>query len=209
MGHRAVLFLGPSEPPEVRPQLSQLTWAGPARRGDVAHAISEGATIIGLIDGELYQNLAVSPAEVREAAKHARIFGGASIGALRALECPAVAGVGEIYELFVRGKIKNDDELVGTWSSETQRTIAWPLVVVRDVLERSSFFPADAARMIEAAQLLSFDQRDTHTLCELARRTGLDAELFRVELLREPNIKQRDARAVIDRVIEELRTRDG
>ena len=128
---RAVAFLGPSlQHPEAAPDIEIRP---PARRGDVLHAVEEGVRIIGLIDGMLIGDLTVSPGELREShARGARIVGGASLGALRAVECPyAVEGIGEVYAAFRDRHLTDDDELVGTFD-EQYRYIAFPLVIVRD-----------------------------------------------------------------------------
>src|SRR4051794_23159335 len=108
MGRRAVVFIGPSMPPSP-PRDPRLVYRPSARRGDVAAAVAEGFGIVGLVDGEVYQSLAVTPHEVREAAVTALVYGGASLGALRAVECPGVIGVGEVYAAFHDGSLDGDD----------------------------------------------------------------------------------------------------
>src|SRR5215831_8507331 len=94
---RAIVYLGPSMPVEHAQQLLEADYRRPIRRGDLT-TIGAGA-IVAIIDGVFEQNLAVSPREVREALdRGVVIFGGASMGALRAAEVPGVIGVGRIFK---------------------------------------------------------------------------------------------------------------
>lgn len=128
-----VIFVGPSLG-SSRPELVHSEYRPPAKRGDIAQAVEEGAGVIGLIDGVFHQNLAVTPAEVRAAAHQGvHLFGGASMGALRACECPdSMQGIGDIWSAFVRGEITDDDEVAVTFLPYTFETVAYPLVQLRE-----------------------------------------------------------------------------
>ncbi len=70
------------------------------KRGDAVKAFEKGASIIGVIDGVSFQDVAVSPRELLHLLdRGAIIVGGGSIGALRAAELDVygMIGVGEIY----------------------------------------------------------------------------------------------------------------
>src|SRR5258706_2027799 len=153
-GRRAIVFVGPSlagDPPPPDGDVVELR--PPARRGDLRAAAAEGVRVIGLVDGELYQELAVTPAEVREAAgAGVRLFGAASLGALRAVECAgAMTGVGRVYEAFASGRLAADDEVAGTYDPVTHHAVAWPLVIVREALAlavRDGVLDDEAARAV-------------------------------------------------------------
>jgi ribosomal protein S12 methylthiotransferase accessory factor len=197
MGPRGVIFIGPSAPPAMR-ACPRLDVRPPARRGDVRRAVEEGYQVIGLVDGELYQTLAVTPEEVREAARRARVFGAASLGALRACECPGVEGVGEIHAAFRAGTLAAEDEVVGTYDPETGRTVAWPMVVVREAVGLLGLGAEEAGRVLAEIGRMPFDAR---TEGELARRVPVDRGRWREALRAEPNVKQRDAAELLERVI--------
>jgi hypothetical protein len=197
MGPRGVIFLGPSTPPTLRVH-PQLDIRPPARRGDVRRAVEEGYRVIGLVDGDLYHTLAVTPEEVRDAALRARVLGAASLGALRACECPGVEGVGEIFAAFRAGTLAAEDEVVGTYDPDTGRTLAWPMVIVREAVARLGLGAEEAARALAEIGRLPFDAR---TEDALARRVPVDRARWREALRAEPNVKQRDTAALVDRVI--------
>lgn len=173
MADTAVIFVGPSLPPP-RPAHPGVHYREPAARGDLLVAAREGATVIGLIDGVFHQELAVTPREVREVARAGvRLFGGASMGALRACECPdAMSGVGEIYARFLRGELTDDDEVAVTFDPISQRTVAQPLIRVREVA-RSLAQTHPAARValrdfVERVRRLPFTERIIADLDHLA-----------------------------------------
>jgi hypothetical protein len=111
-----VLFAGPS--------LSGTGWAdgrssdrstldcrGPAGQGDIARAVVEGATAIGLIDGRYEDVAAVWHKEILFAlGEGVRVFGAASMGALRAAECAdfGMVGIGSVFERYRSGELADD-----------------------------------------------------------------------------------------------------
>jgi hypothetical protein len=161
-----VVFVGPSLA-APRPSVPGLAYAPPAVRGDLLAALDRGHRCIGLIDGELIQRLAVTPAEVREAARRgARLWGASSLGAIRACECPgAIQGVGRVYELFRNETLRAEDEVVGTFDPETNRTLSYPLVTVRESLawavRESLLSEAQSAEVLQSVRRLSFDRRQS------------------------------------------------
>lgn len=199
---RAVIFVGPSLP-GPRPAAPGLAYAPPAKRGDLLAAARAGAAVIGLVDGVFHQELAVTPREVRDAAATgARLLGAASLGALRACDCPGdMAGIGAVYEAFRDGVLTGDDEVAGTFVEDSYATVAYPLVHVRGALALArarDLVSVDAARgFLEAVAALSFEQRTLTTLTDLA--TSHVGRMDLASLLREPDadVKACDARALI------------
>jgi len=202
---RAVIFVGPSLP-GPRPERPGLGYAPPARRGDLIAAARGGASVIGLVDGVFHQDLAVTPREVRDAAgAGARLFGAASMGALRACDCPdAMTGVGAVYEAFRDGVLVGEDEVAGTFAADSYQVIAYPLVHVRGAaalaLERGLVSQAAIRGFLDRVAELSFEQRTLPVLAGLAAAwlDGVDL----AGLLADPaaDVKARDARALIARV---------
>jgi TfuA protein len=217
---RAIVFVGPSlagDPPPAGVELRP-----PARRGDLLAAAADGARIIGLVDGELYQELAVTPAEVRDVARAGvTLFGAASLGALRAVECPgAMTGIGRVYEAFRDGRLAADDEVAGTYDPVTHRPVAWPLVIVREAFAlaaRDGVLDAPAtAAALAAVRARPFFERTTAavvaaTVAALApagpppaAATTAAAAVAALLVSDEADVKRHDARALLAAVAASL-----
>lgn len=215
MARRGVVFVGPSLRCG-RPSAASLDVRPPARRGDVLAAAVDGAPVIGLIDGLFGQDLAVTPAEVRAAAQHgARLIGGASMGALRAVDCPgAMTGVGEIYAAFARGELTDDDEVALTFTPDTFEPVAYPLVQVRAavalVVLAEPALREDGATLVGAVRTLPFVDRVPSEIRSAALEINPDgrlAERVLAALVSEASdVKRRDAEAVVAAVEAALAT---
>src|SRR5687768_15687081 len=87
MTKKAIVFLGPSMPLEEARQHLNADYRPPLARGDLTQAVLEAPPLIGIIDGQFYQALSVSPGEVVVAVQSGmRLMGSSSMGALRAAE---------------------------------------------------------------------------------------------------------------------------
>src|SRR4051794_37848995 len=109
-----VVFLGSSLDPKEAAARLEACYLPPIRRGDLPRVIAEGTRSIGIIDGEFGQSLAVSVMEICAGLRQGiRIWGAASMGALRAAECQSVGmvGVGWIFQQYADGHMRNDDEV--------------------------------------------------------------------------------------------------
>jgi hypothetical protein len=90
---------------------------GPAQQGDLLRAVSDGASVIGLIDGLYDAVAAVWHKEILFAlSEGVQVFGAASMGAMRAAECAAfgMAGVGQIYQRYASGELDDDAAVAQT-----------------------------------------------------------------------------------------------
>ena len=84
---------------------------GPAAQGDVAAAVLDGATAIGLVDGRYEDVAAPWHKEILFAlSEGVAVYGGGSLGALRAAECAhfGMIGVGEIFARYMSGDLVDD-----------------------------------------------------------------------------------------------------
>ncbi|MEO1199777.1 MAG: TfuA-like protein, partial [Pseudomonadota bacterium] len=110
---KAVVFVGPSLPGkggldpsvEVRP---------PAAAGDLYRAVRSGADLIALIDARFEDRLTVLHQEILFAlSEGVHVWGAASMGALRAVECGpfGMRGFGRIYEMYRDGVLEDDHEV--------------------------------------------------------------------------------------------------
>lgn len=87
---------------------------GPAAQGDVARAVRDGATVIGLVDGRYEDVAAPWHKEILYAlSRGVTVLGAGSLGALRAAECAAygMIGVGEIFDRFMSGALVDDADV--------------------------------------------------------------------------------------------------
>jgi len=109
-----VLFVGPSLPDAEALAGPDIEIRAPACQGDVMQAIKDGATAIGLIDGQFELVAPVWHKELLFAlSKGIFVFGAASMGALRAVECAAfgMAGIGRIFEDYRVGRRIDDGDV--------------------------------------------------------------------------------------------------
>jgi len=173
----------------------------PIRRGDLADV--PAGSLVAIIDGVFEQHLAVSPREIRQAlADGVEVFGGASMGALRAAEVPGVRGVGQIHAWYRDGVVTRDDEVALLFDPETYASLTVPTVNVRFAVERLTrpgTIDADvSARLLHAATRLPYTQR---TYRAIVHDAGLDdrpdvADL--VAMLEVHDLKRLDAQAVLE-----------
>jgi len=108
----------------------------PVCRGDIAR-LPAGIRFIGVIDGEFFQNLAVSPKEIIQAlARGTKVFGSSSMGALRAAETHTfgMVGIGRIFEQFRDGILDADDEVAVAYEPGTYRALSDAMVNLREAL---------------------------------------------------------------------------
>jgi hypothetical protein len=109
-----VVFAGPSLFDLSLDAVPGLLIRPPAVCGDVARAVREGATEIGLIDGRFETTASVWHKEILWGlSKGVRILGASSLGALRAAETWqfGMKGVGIVYRLYRSGALQDDDEV--------------------------------------------------------------------------------------------------
>jgi hypothetical protein len=105
-----VLFAGPSLY-GVAPDLSGIVLRDPAMQGDIAEAVLEGATAIGLVDGYFDAVAAPWHKEILFAlASGVTMLGASSMGALRAAECASfgMRPIGAIAQAYCSGVLDDD-----------------------------------------------------------------------------------------------------
>lgn len=105
-----VVFAGPSLG-DARLDIPGVELRGPAGMGDLAAAVLDGATAIGLIDGVFETVAATWHKEILFALwEGVRVSGAASMGALRAAECAAfgMVGIGSVYARYADDGLTDD-----------------------------------------------------------------------------------------------------
>jgi len=163
----SVVFLGPSLDHASAQPLVNARFLPPVARGDIDRLLTtEVPDAIGIVDGQFFQSLSISPKEVLRALDAgSRVFGASSMGALRAVELApyGMVGVGEIYRLYASGTVDADDEVAMVYDTETLRPLSVPLVNMRLALDaavaQELTTPAFAARFLEVAQSLHYPDR--------------------------------------------------
>jgi hypothetical protein len=173
---KPVVFLGPSLEKETAETVLDAIFRPPIRRGDLPALVDEGATVIGIIDGVFDQALSVSVFEIRAALKRGVIiWGAASMGALRAVECGifGMKGVGWVFEQFALGQLMADDEVALLFEPLTGRPISIPLVNLRWAAcicaENRVLTRTEACQLVALAQAVPFRRRTEESLSGAAQ----------------------------------------
>lgn len=134
----AVVFLGPSAPQSL-PTMSSVEVRPSAAAGDIYSAVEEGFTLIGLVDGSFEDRQSVLHDEILHAlSRGVPVWGAASLGALRAVECApfGMRGIGRIFEMYRDGLIEDDHEVAMSHGPEElgAPALSVPLVNIRATL---------------------------------------------------------------------------
>lgn len=202
-----IVFAGLSiTPVEAAPYLSG-EYRPPIRRGDLEQ-IADGAVVL-ILDGMFDRVLAVSPGEIRAAlARGVRIFGAASMGALRAAEVPGIQGIGRIYELYASGEIVDDDEVAVLVDPRDHRPQSVPMVNIRHAVARlaaTGTINRDLARrIVDEAKALPYALRNwceiltAAAVADPAQAAQLESLLSAIDLKREDAITALELVARLD-----------
>lgn len=114
------VFVGPTLPADQAREELDAIYLPPASEGDVYRAACRKPKAIGIIDGYFQCIPAIWHKEILWAmAQGVRVYGSASMGALRAAELAAfgMEGIGKIFEAYREGTLEDDDEVAVIHSS--------------------------------------------------------------------------------------------
>ncbi|MEM0479906.1 MAG: TfuA domain-containing protein [Candidatus Nitrosocaldus sp.] len=187
---KIIIFLGPSlSRDKARSILVDAEYKPPARKGDLLKVASNANVIIGLIDGVFLQDYPPTPIEVYTAiARGAKVFGAASIGALRAVELERLGmkGIGTIFRLYKQGKIEGDDEVAVTFDSNDYSLHSEALIDIRYTLYhayKAGVISNDTRRrLVSIAKGIYFPYRTYDAVISKAREKGIsNGELSALE----------------------------
>ena len=161
---------------EVRP---------PAVQGDVARAVEDGATIIGLIDGHFEQVASVWHKEILHAlSEGVTVLGAASMGALRAAECAAfgMLPIGVIAHRYLSGEL-DDDAAVALVNGPAElgylplsEAMVDAEATVHNMLALQLISADEATALLSSARRLFFKQRTAQTIVTNGKLCGRDRE---------------------------------
>lgn len=213
-----VAFLGPSLPAAAARALRGVRVLPPARAGDVLAVLPSRPLAIALVDGLFDTTPSVWHREILAALEAGvAVFGGASLGALRAAELSAqgVIGVGRVFGWYRDGVIDDDGEvaLLHADADHGFRPLTVPLVQVRAAVEAAR--AADrldartAAALIRAAAGIHYTERAWPAVLAAARPPLAEARRRDLAALlpRLPDVKAADAEACLAAAIAFARAR--
>jgi hypothetical protein len=179
----AIVFAGPSLPPEHRPVAPGFVWHPPLRMGDLARvaAVARPAAI-GVVDGVFEVVPTVWHKEILWAmAQGIPVYGAASIGALRAAELApfGMRGVGAIFAAYGDGTLIDDDEVALLHGPEEAGfpPVTEAMVNVRATLDAARaagvLAAADGARIAAVGKAFFYKARTWPALLEATRAAGV------------------------------------
>ncbi|GHG97558.1 TfuA-like protein [Comamonas sp. JC664] len=170
-----VVFLGPSLPAAEAQRLTPCTVLPPARQGDVWRALALRPKAIVLVDGVFEAQPSVWHHELLAALEAGvAVFGGGSMGALRAAELAphGVVGVGRIFEWYRDNTVVDDAEvaLLHADAEHGFRPLTVPLVNVRHAAELATaagvLKRAAAQALVDAARSVFYQERTWSSVLE-------------------------------------------
>jgi hypothetical protein len=196
--HDTLIYLGPTLSQPEASSILDAIYLPPVCRGDLGK-LPEDTRIVGIIDGEFYQKLAVSPKEIVPLLERGvQVFGASSMGALRAAEIHryGMIGVGEVFRMFRDGVLDGDDEVALVYDRNSYQHFSEPLVNLRRALELAlAEHVIDREQMeslVQQMKRLYFPDRSYRALQALCPR--LDDFFRRIAL---PDVKRDDARELL------------
>lgn len=174
-----IIFTGPTLQPSRGKQVLDAVYLPPVSQGDVYRAAALKPFAIGIIDGLFDKVPSVWHKEILWAmAQGIHVFGGASIGALRAaeLDCFGMKGIGWVYKAFRDGLLEDDDE-VAVVHDESFAQLSEPMVNIRRTLEKARIKGVigsiTRSVLTDCAKRTFYPQRTYSYILELGYQSGL------------------------------------
>jgi hypothetical protein len=200
-----VLFAGPSLYGSTI-DLGDIELRPPAAQGDLLRATFDGASVIGLVDGNFEAVASVWHKEILFAlSKGVRVLGAASMGALRAAECAAfgMEAIGKVATAYCAGRLE-DDAAVAQLHGPAElgylpltETLVDVAATLDRLLDNGAIAAAEHALLGKSAGSLFFKERTVDAIIDgsgLGDRTNPVRELYR---RRHFSIKRQDAEALV------------
>ncbi len=215
---KVYVFAGPSLPPKVaRKHWAEPIYLPPVAQGDVYRIASRKPWGIGIIDGLFERVPTVWHKEILWAlCQGIRVYGSASMGALRSAELAAfgMVGVGTIFEDYANAAVEDDDEVVRVHSgpAKNYEPTGEAMVNIRRTLAKAVderiISRATAERLTQLGKGFFYRHRQYEKIVNEALRQGLSvAELQRFrEWVPEGRVDQQrqDAIAMLMRMREDF-----
>jgi hypothetical protein len=189
------LSLAPAQIHTVLPDAACLP---PIRRGDLSRDIDRGVHVVGIVDGEFFQSLAVTPTEVLDALRAAELheFG--------------MVGCGRIFEQIRAERYFPDDHLGVTFHDTRGASTYLPMVdfaATLDALKTAGTLDdasADSLHRLYAG--LHFTERSLDLLTAHAAASADEGLLHAVDLVSRNTVRQKelDGLALLHRIRDDL-----
>jgi hypothetical protein len=198
---RAVIFAGPSLRPADRTPDAAFDWRAPVKQGEVYEAALGAPAIIGIVDGYFEVTPTVWHKEILWAmAQGIHVYGGASIGALRAAELHSfgMVGIGRVFAAYHDGILTDDDEVAVLHGPEElgYPPVSEAMVNIRATLSKAAengvLGRLPAADLAEIGKTLFYKERSWAAILEIAAGRGLSLGNFRAWLERGRVDQKRD-----------------
>ncbi len=211
---QSVVFVGPTlKASDIRRNGRDFRFRPPVADGDVFRVVAAGASAIGIIDGYFETRPAIRHKEILWAiSRGVRVYGAASMGALRAAELGrfGMIGVGSIYEAFADGRLENDDAVA---VSHGPAELGFPavseaLVDIQATVDQATGMgvlkDGEADLIVKAAQSLYFKDRAWPTIARALSGHGIlktrQREIVAAMARCAVSVKRQDAFALLDRL---------
>ena len=201
-GTRKILFAGPSV--AALPIPDGVEVLPPATCGDLAALLDDPPAAVALVDGYFRIAPTVWHKEIMHLlARGTRVIGGASLGALRAVELErfGMEGIGGIFHAYRSGAMVRDDAvmLVHAPAELGYAPLSVPLVDAEYALSLAALPPRVLRTMQRIVRTTPFETRTwRQCLGDYRARTGEDFPLSAAVLEAMPSLKRLDAELVIE-----------
>jgi len=178
----AIIFAGPSLPPSARAINPCLVWRPPVKRGDIDCAMLDRPVAIGIIDGRFDAVPSVQHKEIISAiAQGIRVYGAASMGALRAAELAdsGMKGIGRVFQMYRDGTLVDHDDVAVTHGPEELDYIqlSAPMVNIEATIQEAvqvGILDQECATLIVAsARCLNYQTRTLSAVFRVAAIHGV------------------------------------
>lgn len=204
-----VAFIGPTLPDARLTAGKEVLVLAPAVQGDILRAVESGAVAIGLVDGNFENVAPVWHKEILYAlSQGVRVFGAASMGALRAAECASfgMVGIGDIFRQYATGARVDDADvaLIHGPAELGYLPLTLPLVNIDATLKRLGEDGALASDLVAAiaatAAGIFYKERNwANIIARVALPTGIDpAGVIKLLDARFVDQKRLDAQHLLD-----------
>lgn len=184
---RPVIYLGPSLDHKEAASILDADYRPPVKRGDLLQ-LPKDVEVVGIVDGLMLTDAAVGHREIISLLERGvRVFGGGSMGALRAAELSdmGMIGVGRIYEEYSSGRVEGDDEVVISFDPFTQAALSEPLINLRlnllDASEKGIITSADADVLLKELKKEFYPRRSYEMLFYIANNILLNKDAQALE----------------------------
>ena len=200
-----VLFAGPSLHGSTI-DLGGIDLRPPAAQGDLLRATFDGASVIGLVDGNFEAVASVWHKEILFAlSEGVRVLGAASMGALRAAECAAfgMEAIGKVAADYCAGRL-NDDAAVAQLHGPAElgylpltETLVDVAATLDRLLESGAISPFERRRLEGSAHCIFFKERTIDAIISGSGLHHRESQLRQVYRQQHFSIKRQDAQALV------------